>query len=97
MPKASSSFIFGCNSTCSNLTDHKHLSLSPLSSKSIILFFKLQSGIYVPKVYECEQAECPQRALRLIVAHGNSDSKHQQQRTSRSLAELTADKEVFSW
>ncbi|PNF29266.1 Folliculin [Cryptotermes secundus] len=49
------------------------------------------------KVYECEQAECPQRALRLIVAHGNSDSKHQQQRTSRSLAELTADKEVFSW
>ncbi|GFG32811.1 hypothetical protein Cfor_07347 [Coptotermes formosanus] len=49
------------------------------------------------EVYECEQAECPQRALRLRAAHTSSDGKHQQQRMSRSLVELTADKEVFPW
>lgn len=49
------------------------------------------------EVYECEQAECPQRALRLTAAHTSSDGKHQQQRMSRSLMELTADKEVFTW
>jgi len=49
------------------------------------------------EVYESEQAECPQRALRLTAAHTSSDGKHQQQRMSRSLMELTADKEVFPW
>ncbi|XP_021928434.1 folliculin isoform X2 [Zootermopsis nevadensis] len=49
------------------------------------------------EVYEREQTECPQRALRLTAAHSSSDGKHQQQYTSRSLAELTADKEVFPW
>jgi hypothetical protein len=65
--------------------------------KSHAANFKLKFGIFVPKVYECEQAECPQRALRLTAAHTSSDGKHQQQRTSRSLVELTGDKEVFSW
>jgi hypothetical protein len=54
----------------------------------------------VLKVYECEQAECPQRALRLTAAHTSSDGKQQQQQQqhiSRSLAELVADKEVFAW
>lgn len=63
----------------------------------IQLYFTLKFGIIVSKVYECEQAECPQRALRLTAAHTSSDGKHQQQRMSRSLMELTADKEVFPW
>ncbi|XP_069701383.1 folliculin isoform X2 [Periplaneta americana] len=48
-------------------------------------------------VYEREQAECPQRALRLAAVHTNSDSKRTSNKPSRSLAELTADDQVFPW
>ncbi|PSN57758.1 hypothetical protein C0J52_00340 [Blattella germanica] len=64
-------------------------------------FFLLNSWPFLVEnmeniVYEKEQAECPQRALRLANAQ-NPDGKRTSNKPSRSVIELTGNEHVFPW